>query len=100
YNCGSSDVQPMRTWVEAIARRKGSRSRVWTLPGPLVKPALRALEAARLSPLRIDQYEIADLDYILDTQRAKDELGWAPALSDAEAALQTFDWFLGRQGRA
>lgn len=94
YNCGSSDVQPMRQWIEAVARRAGSRSRVVNLPGALVKPMLAALEAVRLAPLRKDQYFIADLDYIVDTTLARTRLGWVPRYSDVDAALQTFAWYL------
>ncbi|WP_437993349.1 NAD-dependent epimerase/dehydratase family protein [Sorangium sp. So ce145] len=100
YNCGSSDVPPMRRWVEEVARRAGSRSRVVNLPGALVKPALAALEAVRLSPLRKDQYLIADLDYIVDTTAARARLGWVPRYNDVDAALQTFAWYIEHRNTA
>jgi dTDP-glucose 4,6-dehydratase len=94
YNCGASEASPTRAWVEAVARRAGSPSRIWTLPGALVKPALRALESVRLAPLRKDQYLIADMDVVLDTSLARTRLGWVPRCSDVDAVLQAFDWYV------
>ena len=55
--------------------------------------ALRALETAHISPLRKDQYLIADVDYYLDTTAAQRALGWKPKWTGTDAILDTFRWF-------
>lgn len=93
YNCGSVEVPLQREWVQALIGDAGSGSRVRTLPGGVLKPVLRALEAMRASPLRGDQYEIADLDYVMDVSAARQQLGWDSRLSDTAAIRETFAWY-------
>jgi dTDP-glucose 4,6-dehydratase len=99
YNCGSAHVPTMREWITAIIREAGSRSFIVEMPGRLLKPALRLLEAARMSPLREDQYEIADLDYYQSTATARERLGWTPRWTGTDAALATFHWYRGSRAR-
>ena len=61
-------------------------------PALAIKLWLAVLERARLAPLRREQYEIADRDYVLDIESSR-ALGWAPIATGVEAALATFDWY-------
>ncbi len=96
YNCRAREVPTMREWIEAVIARAGSTSRVVGVPGRPVKIGLRALEALRIAPLRRDQYLIADLDYHLDAERARVDLGWSPRWSGTEAVLETFRWYTAK----
>lgn len=101
YNCRAREVPTMREWIEAVIAQAGSKSRVFGIPGRPLKIGLRALETVRLSPLRKDQYLIADLDYYLASDRAQKELGWSPRWSGTDAILETFRWYTaGDRGRA
>lgn len=99
YNCGARGVPAMRDWIELVIAAAGSRSRVLPVPSVPLKLALRALERVRLAPLRADQYEIADRDYYLDTTATRRDFGWEPRWTGADAALDTFHWYVG-QSRA
>jgi dTDP-glucose 4,6-dehydratase len=93
FNCAAKSVPTMREWIEKVIEVEGSRSRIIGLPGKPLKAAFRALESARLSPLRKDQYLIADIDYYLDATLAKETLGWTPKWGGLEAILETFRWY-------
>jgi dTDP-glucose 4,6-dehydratase len=76
-----------------VIRRAGSRSRLLPLPGRLAQAALWSLHAVRMAPLVPEQFRIADVDYVLDTARAGEVLGWRGRLSDADmlfSAYQTY----------
>jgi dTDP-D-glucose 4,6-dehydratase len=58
---------------------------------------LRALEVARLSPLVEWHYRTAHRDSFVDVSRAEQVLGWKPKLSNAEALIRTYDWYLAHR---
>jgi dTDP-glucose 4,6-dehydratase len=99
YNCAAASVTTMREWVERIITLAGSRSRVVGIPGRPLKAALRLLEGARLSPLRKDQYLIADIDYYMDAGLARRELAWAPKWGGLDAIVETFRWYTDERGK-
>lgn len=96
YNCRAKEVPTMREWMQAVIAKAGSRSRIFGIPGGPLKVAFRALETIRLSPLRKDQYLIADRDYFMSSGRAEKELGWSPKWTGTDAILDTFAWYTGR----
>jgi nucleoside-diphosphate-sugar epimerase len=56
--------------------------------------ALRALELARLSPLVEWHYKTAHRDSFVDITKAERILGWKPRLSNAQALIETYDWYI------
>jgi nucleoside-diphosphate-sugar epimerase len=59
----------------------------------MARAALWSLHAVRMAPLVPEQFRIADVDYVLDTARAGQALGWRPQLTDADmlwSAYQTY----------
>lgn len=96
YNCRAKEVPTMREWMEAVIEKAGSRSRIFGIPGAPLKVAFRWLEKVRLSPLRKDQYLIADRDYYMSSERAEKELGWSPKWTGLDAILDTFRWYTSR----
>jgi dTDP-glucose 4,6-dehydratase len=97
YNCAAKDVPSMRSWVSSVIARTHSRSRFVPLPAAPLKAAFAVLEQVRLSPLRKDQYLIADIDYYMDAGLALRELGWAPRWGGEAAILDTLRWYLTMQ---
>jgi dTDP-glucose 4,6-dehydratase len=93
FNCAAKSVPTMREWIEKVIEVEGSRSKVVGIPGKPLKAVFRALEPLRLSPLRKDQYLIADIDYYLDATLAKNTLGWTPKWGGVDAILETFRWY-------
>ncbi|HEY2736711.1 MAG TPA: NAD(P)-dependent oxidoreductase, partial [Polyangiales bacterium] len=97
YNCAAREVSTMRSWVETVIARTRSTSSFRPLPAAPLKWSFARLEQLRLSPLRRDQYLIADIDYFMDAGLARRELGWQPRWTGEEAILDTLRWYLTQQ---
>ncbi len=95
FNLGSDAPVPVVEMIRDVCRRAGSGSRVRPTPAALVHAALWALHSVRLSPLTPEQFRIANVDYVLDTSRAREELGWTPRDSDAEMLWQAYQSYVG-----
>jgi nucleoside-diphosphate-sugar epimerase len=96
-NVGAKEFGTVRSDLQALIERAGSGSRITPIP---VKPAeltLRALELARLSPLVEWHYKTAHRDSFVDISRAERVLGWKPRLSNADALIATYDWYLAHR---
>ena len=75
----------------------GSSSRLTPVPVRPAEIALRGLELARVSPLVEWHYKTAHRDSYVDVARAERILGWKPRLSNAEALIRTYDWYLAHR---
>jgi dTDP-glucose 4,6-dehydratase len=98
YNVGSTSVPTMRSWIERVVDTLGSTSSIVSVPATTTKLALSLLETVALSPLRREQYAIADEDYLLDSRKAQRELGWKPEWSGLEATLDTLYEYMDTRG--
>jgi nucleoside-diphosphate-sugar epimerase len=99
FNVGAKEFGTVRSDLQALIDHAGSDSRLTPLP---VKPAelvLRALELARVSPLAEWHYKTAHRDSFVDVAKAERILGWAPRLSNEQALIETYDWYLANRGR-
>ena len=99
-NVGAGEFGTVRDDLEALIGHAGSSSRVTPVPAKPAEVALRALELARLSPLAEWHYKTAYRDSFVDVSRAERLLGWSPRLSNAEALIETYDWYLANRGRS
>jgi nucleoside-diphosphate-sugar epimerase len=99
-NVGAQEFGTVREDLEALIAHAGSSSRVTAVPAKLAELALRALELARLSPLAEWHYKTAYRDSFVDVSRAKRLLGWRPRLSNAQALIETYDWYLANRGKS
>lgn len=84
YNLGSDNSPTVSDLLTNVIRESGSKSKLVRLPLLLSEFALEALDFLGCSPLSPEQFKIASVDYILATDKAKLELGWAPTLNDFE----------------
>jgi len=98
-NVGAREFGTVREDLEALIGHAGSASRVTAVPAKPAELALRALELARLSPLAEWHYKTAYRDSFVDVSKAERLLGWRPRLSNAQALIETYDWYLANRGR-
>jgi nucleoside-diphosphate-sugar epimerase len=99
FNVGATEFGAVRDDLGALIAHAGSDSRLQPLP---VKPAeivLRALELLRLSPLAEWHYKTAHRDSFVDVSKAERLLQWRPRLSNRQALVETYDWYLANRGR-
>jgi nucleoside-diphosphate-sugar epimerase len=93
-NVGAKEFGTVRADLQALIDHAGSTSRVTPIPVRPAEATLRALELARLSPLVEWHYRTAHRDSFVDVSRAEELLGWKPRRSNADALIETYDWYL------
>ncbi|MGN6095471.1 MAG: NAD-dependent epimerase/dehydratase family protein [Bosea sp. (in: a-proteobacteria)] len=100
YNLGSDDPPPVRKLLGDLIRHAGSKSILLPTPASLVKLTLDALDAVNMPIMDPEQYKIADEVCILDTSKAKRELGWRPQHRDEDMLLAAYtEYHKARDGR-
>jgi nucleoside-diphosphate-sugar epimerase len=96
-NVGAREFGTVRSDLQALIDHAGSSSRITPIPVRPAEATLRTLELARLSPLVEWHYKTAHKDSFVDVSRAERVLGWKPRLSNADALIQTYDWYLAHR---
>ena len=98
-NVGAREFGTVRSDLQALIDHAGSSSRLTPVPARPAELALRALELLRLSPLAEWHYRTAHRDSFVDVSKAERLLGWRPRLSNEQALIETYDWYLANRGR-
>jgi nucleoside-diphosphate-sugar epimerase len=99
FNLGATDFGTVRTDLQALIDHAGSSSRLRPVPVKPAEVALRTLELLRLSPLAEWHYKTAHKDSFVDVAKAQRLLGWKPRLSNRDALIETYDWYLANRER-
>ena len=98
-NVGATEFGTVRSDLRALIDHAGSGSRLTSVPARPAEVALRALELLRLSPLAEWHYRTAHRDSFVSIDKARRLLGWEPRLSNAQALIETYDWYLANRPR-
>jgi nucleoside-diphosphate-sugar epimerase len=98
-NVGAGEFGTVRADLGALIAHAGSTSKLTPVPARPAELALRALELARVSPLAEWHYKTAHRDSFVSIDKARVLLHWEPQLSNAEALVRTYDWYLANRGR-
>jgi nucleoside-diphosphate-sugar epimerase len=99
FNVGATEFGTVRSDLQALIDHAGSSSRLRPVPVKPAELALRALELLKLSPLAEWHYKTAHKDSFVDVSRAQGVLGWQPRLSNEQALIETYDWYLANRRR-
>jgi nucleoside-diphosphate-sugar epimerase len=99
FNVGATEFGTVRSDLQALIDHAGSSSRLRPVPAKPAEVALRALELLRLSPLAEWHYRTAHKDSFVGVSRAQRVLDWQPRLSNREALIETYDWYLANRER-
>jgi dTDP-glucose 4,6-dehydratase len=84
YNLGSDDPPSVRALLGRLIEEAGSRSILVPTPAALVKSVLNVLDRMNMPLMDPEQYLIADEYCVLDTTKAKRELGWEASYRDED----------------
>lgn len=90
FNLGSDNPPIIRDLISYVLSASGSRSPMIRVPNKLMTLVLRVLDRIGISPLSPEQFEIAGLDYVLDTRSTKHVLNWQPTQTDKQILLKSF----------
>jgi nucleoside-diphosphate-sugar epimerase len=98
-NIGATEFGTVRSDLQSLIDHAGSASRLRPVPVKPAEIALRTLELLHVSPLAEWHYKTAHKDSFVDVSRAQRVLGWEPRLSNREALIETYDWYLANRER-
>jgi nucleoside-diphosphate-sugar epimerase len=101
FNLGADPegVPTVLEMVRALIEHAGTRSRVVRIPATALRSAARALRLVRLSPIAPEHYLLADSDFVLDIDAARERLGWAPRHSNVQMMIDAYQWYVA-EGQA
>jgi nucleoside-diphosphate-sugar epimerase len=99
FNVGATEFGTVRGDLQALIDHAGSDSRLTPIPVKPAEIALRTLELLHVSPLAEWHYKTAHKDSFVDTSRAQQVLDWRPRLSNKDALIETYDWYLANRDR-
>ena len=99
FNIGATEFGTVREDLGALIDHARSHSKLQSVPVRPAEVILRALELLRVSPLAEWHYKTAHRDSFVDVEKAQRLLGWQPRLSNAQALIETYDWYLANRGR-
>jgi nucleoside-diphosphate-sugar epimerase len=99
FNVGATEFGTVHSDLQALIDHAGSSSRLQPVPVKPAEIALRGLELLRVSPLAEWHYKTAHKDSFVDVTKAQRLLGWQPRLSNRDALIETYDWYLANRGR-
>jgi nucleoside-diphosphate-sugar epimerase len=99
FNVGATEFGTVRSDLQALIDHAGSSSRLQPVPVKPAEIALRGLELLRVSPLAEWHYKTAHKDSFVDVTKPQRLLGWQPRLSNRDALIETYDWYLANRGR-
>jgi len=97
FHVGSANVKPLREVYRAVIDAAASTSKVRSLPRG---PAIAAMQLAHwlhVSPLGPYQYRMIAEDFLFDTSKIEDRLGWRPTLTNEEMLVQAYRYYETRR---
>ena len=97
FNLGAepSSVPTVEGMMQGLIDHAGTGSRIIKVPASLLRNTARALNVLGLSPIVREHYTLADADFVLDIQKAKNTFSFAPRYANTEMICEAYDWYVG-----
>ncbi len=93
FHIGSDDVPTMRAMYESVIRAAGTGSRVASLPRRPTIALMQLAHRLKISPLGPYHYRMIAESFVFDTRKIREELGWAPTLTNEAMMLRAFSYY-------
>jgi nucleoside-diphosphate-sugar epimerase len=93
FNIGSDNVKSFKEVYQYVIQKACSTSRIVALPKAPTLFAMKLCYKLGLSPLGPYQYKMIAEDFIFDTTKIKEKLGWSPTLTNEEMLLKAFVFY-------
>lgn len=96
FNLGAAPetVPTVAEMMQGLIDHAGTGSYLVRIPASLLRNAARVLDLVNLSPIVPEHYTLADANFILDIQAARDVLGWEPKYDNVRMICEAFDWHI------
>jgi nucleoside-diphosphate-sugar epimerase len=93
FHVGSDNVPSLRECYETVIREAGSRSRVRSLPRGPALAAMRIAHSLHVSPLGPYHYRMIAEDFVFDTSRIQQAIGWRPTVTNSEMLTMAYRYY-------
>jgi UDP-glucose 4-epimerase len=93
FNVGSDNVPSLRECYEAVIAEAGSRSRVRSLPKAPALAVMRLAHALKISPLGPYHYRMIAEDFVFDTTRIRQAMGWKPTVTNSQMLAAAYRYY-------
>ena len=97
FNIGSENVASLRQVYEAVISAAGTTSRVASLPKAPAIAAMKLAHQLGVSPLGPYHYRMIAEDFIFDTTRIREQLGWQPTLTNQQMMIEAFRYYASQR---
>ena len=98
FNLGSQNPPCIKDLLKSVCEKSGSKSFCLPTYARGVKWILGALEALGLPLMYREQFAIADEQYLIDTSKTSEVLGWQPKDSDSDMLFQAYKAYRKMRG--
>jgi nucleoside-diphosphate-sugar epimerase len=93
FNIGSDNVKSFREVYQYVIDKAGSTSRIVALPKGPTLFAMKVCYKLGLSPLGPYQYKMIAEDFVFDTTKIKEKLGWQPTVTNEDMLLKAYMFY-------
>ena len=93
FNIGSDDVKSLAEVYRYVVKNARSRSAVSSLPLRPTLAAMRLAHKLNISPLGPYHYKMIAEDFLFDTTKIKERLGWKPTLTNEQMLLRAYQYY-------
>ncbi len=93
FHVGSDNVPSLRACYEAVIAEAGSRSRVRSLPKAPALAVMRLAHALKISPLGPYHYRMIAEDFVFDTTRIRQAMGWQPTVTNSQMLAAAYRYY-------
>lgn len=90
---GSDNVKTMAETYQYVIDRAGTGAKVAALPKGATLFAMKVAHQLRLSPLGPYHYKMIAENFMFDTSRIKNQLGWLPTLTNEEMLWRAYEYY-------
>ncbi len=97
YNVGATEFGTMRETLQALVDHAASGSRVRSLPSAPARIGMKVVSRLGQAPFAPYHWLLYGESLWFDTIMAREELGWAPAHSNASMVIESYEWFLAHR---
>jgi nucleoside-diphosphate-sugar epimerase len=97
FNIGSDAVPTLREVYQSIIDAAGTSSRVAQLPKTATVATMKLAHKLGISPLGPYHYRMIAEDFVFDTSRIRERLGWRPTLTNQQMMVKAYRYYASRR---
>jgi nucleoside-diphosphate-sugar epimerase len=97
FHIGSANVASLGQVYQSVIDAAGTKARVASLPKAPTIAAMKLAHHLKISPLGPYHYRMIAEDFIFDTTRIRQRLGWTPTLTNQQMMIEAFRYYSGQR---